>query len=128
MTRQEDPVLPQPYLYLTEGMPEARRTEHKAMGKAEPMTPHKAKMAPVRKPTPRTKTPPTIPQPRTQWSPTLKRTLTPTASCVQCTATLSTEVMAGIVTGALPTTQFGKPDMKRWWQTHTNSICHPKDR
>jgi hypothetical protein len=109
-------------------MLEARRTEHKEMGKAEPMMPHKVKMAPERKPTPQTKTLPTIPQPRTQWNPTLKRTLTPTASCMQCTAILSTKVMAGILTGALPMTQFGKPDTTQWWQTHTNSICHPKER
>ena len=121
-------MLPQPYLYLMEGMPEARRIDHNEMGKAEPMMPHMAKLTPEWKPTPRPKMPPTIPQPQTQWNLTLKRTLTPTASYVKRMATLSTEMMAGILTGALPMTQFGKQDRMRWWLTHTNCICHPKER
>ena len=77
-------------------MPEARRIEHKKTGKAEPMMPHKVKLALERKPTPRTETPPTKPHARTQWNLTLQRTLTPTTSCVQCMATPSTKMMAGI--------------------------------
>ena len=118
----------QPYLYLKEGLPENRRMEHTAMGKMEPMTPHTAKLAQVRKPTQRNKKPPITPPQLTQLTTTLARTPKSTESCVQCTATPSTEMTAGILTGALPMTQYGKPGMTRWWPTHTNYTCHPKER
>ena len=59
--RREDPVRLQPYMQLKEGLPETRRTTRTAMGRTEPMTPHKATLAKERKPTLRNKAPPIKP-------------------------------------------------------------------
>ena len=90
-----DPVLLQPYLYSKEGQPETRRMEQTEVDMMEPMRAHKSKFAQERKPVQGKKKPPTKPQQQT-----LLRTLTQTASCKQYTVTLSTKMMAGILTGA----------------------------
>ena len=59
--RREDPVRLQPYMQLKEGLPETRRMTQPAMGRTEPMTPHKATLAQERKPTIRNKVPPITP-------------------------------------------------------------------
>jgi hypothetical protein len=102
--------------------------EHTAMGKMGPMTPPQADLAQERMPTRWNKTPLITPPQLTQRTTTLAKTPKSTESCVQCTATPSTEMTAGILTGALPMTQYGKPGMMRWWPTHTNYTCHPKER
>ena len=51
----------QPYMQSKEGLPENRRMEHTAMGKMEPMMPHKAILTQEFKPTIRNKVPPITP-------------------------------------------------------------------
>ena len=102
--------------------------EHTAMGKLEPMTPLQAELAQERTPTQWNKKPPITPPQLTQRTTTLARTPKSTESYMQCTAKASTKMTAGILMGVLPMTQYGKPGMMRWWPTHTNYTCHPKER